>query len=70
MAGVGVGGPIFAAPPEPSYGAGTVVALGLSSILLTLVGIMMYDIIRNMWSWDTPYTFSSTLMDMILGMFG
>ena len=66
----GMGVPMFAPPPEPSYGIGTVAALGFSSILMTLVGIMMYDIIRNMWSWDTPYSFNSSLMDMILKMIG
>lgn len=60
---------VFAAPPEPAYGIGTVAALGFSSLVLTFVGIMMYDIIRHMWSWDTPYSFNSTLMDTILGMF-
>ncbi len=64
----GMGMPIYVPPPEPSYGIGTVAALGISSVLLTCVGIMMYDIIRNMWSWDTPYSFSSTLMDAILKM--
>jgi excisionase family DNA binding protein len=64
----GMGMPIYVPPPEPSYGIGTVAALGISSVLMTCVGIMMYDIIRNMWSWDTPYSFSSTLMDAILKM--
>jgi hypothetical protein len=60
---------VYAAPPEPAYGIGTVLALGFSSVVLTVVGIMMYDIIRHMWSWDTPYSFNSSLMDNILSMF-
>jgi hypothetical protein len=69
-AAAGAGGPVmYAAPPEPAYGIGTVLALGVSSVVLTLVGVMMYDLIRQMWSWDTPYSFNSSLMDMILGFF-
>ena len=67
----GMPGPVtYMAPPEPSYGIFTVCALGLSSVVLSLVGVMMYDLIRHMWSWDTPYSFNSSIMEMILGMFG
>jgi hypothetical protein len=68
---MGMGGPVmYAPPPEPSYGIGTVAALGFSTVVMAVVGVMMYDLIRNMWSWDTPYTFNSSLMDMILGLLG
>lgn len=71
QAPMGMGGPMmYAPPPEASYGIGTVAALGLSTVVMALVGVMMYDLIRNMWSWDTPYTFNSSLMDMILGLLG
>lgn len=62
--------PSFAPPPEPSYGIVAVLGLSFCSVALTLVGIMMYDILRHMWSWDTPYSFNSSLMDMILKLFG
>lgn len=69
--GMGMGmAPVFAAPPEPSYGIGTVLTLGFSSIVMAVVGVMMYDILRNMWSWDTTYAFNSPLMDMILSLVG
>jgi hypothetical protein len=29
----------------------------------------MYDVLRNMWSWDAPYTVSSPMMDTIIGWF-
>jgi hypothetical protein len=70
-ASMGMGGQVmYAPPPEPSYGIGTVAALGFSTAIMAVVGVMMYDLVRNMWSWDTPYTFNSSLMDMILGLLG
>ena len=37
-------------------------------VVMAVTGIMMYDIIRNMWSWDSPMSINSTLMDMIPGV--
>ena len=31
--------------------------------------MMMYDNLRNMWSWDGPYSVNSWLMDTIVGLF-
>ncbi|MCE9604019.1 MAG: helix-turn-helix domain-containing protein [Planctomycetia bacterium] len=60
-------GPSFGSVPDTRFGIGSVATLGLCSIVMTLTGIMMYDIIRNMWSFDKPLPVDSTLMDMILG---
>jgi excisionase family DNA binding protein len=60
-------GPGYATVPDTRFGAGSVIALGLCSVIMTITGIMMYDIIRNMWSWSEPLSVDSTLMDMILG---
>jgi excisionase family DNA binding protein len=54
------------AGPDTVFGAGSVITLVVCTLFMGLAGVMMYDIVRNMWSWDTPYSFSSTLMDMIL----
>jgi hypothetical protein len=35
-----------------------------------LSGMMMYDLMRHMWSWDSPYAVNSKLMDTILNLFG
>ncbi len=34
-----------------------------------LVGMMMYDLLRNMWSWNGAHPVNSGLMDTILGWF-
>ncbi len=39
-------------------------------VFLTLVGMMMYDLLRNMWSWNGTYSVNSSLMDGILEMIG
>jgi hypothetical protein len=67
-AGMGGGAMSFQpAGPDTAFGVGSVVTLVVCTVFMGLAGVMMYDIIRNMWSWDTPYSFNSTLMDMILG---
>ncbi|MBL9082235.1 MAG: helix-turn-helix domain-containing protein [Planctomycetales bacterium] len=58
----------YATVPDTHFGVGTVAAMSVCVILMGLTGIMMYDIIRNMWAWDTPLSVSSTLMDMIPGV--
>ena len=40
-----------------------------ASIFLMLCGMMMYDMVRNIWSWDGTYSANSTLMDLILKWF-
>ena len=33
------------------------------------VGMSMFDLLRNMWSWGGPYGVNSSLMDMVLSWF-
>lgn len=54
--------------PDTHFGVGSVAALAVCAVLMAVTGIMMYDIIRNMWSWDSPMSINSTLMDMIPGV--
>ncbi len=69
-----------AAVPLPSGGApvlqeapysGLVVWLGLFPcvLLLTLAGMMSFDLVRNMWSWGGTMTINSTLLDALKGLF-
>jgi hypothetical protein len=52
--------------PGTRFGVGSVVALTFCTLLLAVCGIMMFDLIRNMWSWDTPYGLNSAIMDMFV----
>jgi excisionase family DNA binding protein len=58
-----------AALPEAPYTVWNVLSLAACAIILVLTGMMAYDLLRNMWSWEGPYTVNSSLMDGILSMF-
>ena len=38
------------------------------TVLLALCGMMCFDLVRNMWSWNGPYSLNSTIMDAILSV--
>ncbi len=64
--------PSAAALPEAPYSIWNIVSLVFVSMLLILVGMMMYELLRNMWGFDKPIKtaeFDTWLMDMILGWF-
>ncbi|MFZ1935519.1 MAG: helix-turn-helix domain-containing protein [Thermoguttaceae bacterium] len=54
-----------AAVAEPPYTAWQIAGLAACSVLLGLCGIMMYDLVRSMWSWEQPSTIGSGLMNTI-----
>ena len=56
--------------PEAPYSIWNVLSLALCAIFLMLTGMMLYDLLRNMWSWNGSYELNSTLMDAILDMVG
>ncbi|NLX97644.1 MAG: helix-turn-helix domain-containing protein [Rhodopirellula sp.] len=56
--------------PEAPYSTGVIVGLAFCALFLAFAGMMSFDLLRNMWSWQEPYTFNSALMDMVLGLFG
>ncbi len=55
--------------PETPYTGLQIAGLAVCAVLLMVCGMMMYDLLRNMWSWDGPYSINSSLMDSILSMF-
>ncbi|QDT95347.1 hypothetical protein [Gimesia aquarii] len=63
------GGRSAAMAPEPEWGAGTFAALGISTLLLGICTIMMYDLIRTMWHYDDPSSVSSFFLETFGGMF-
>lgn len=71
FAGTAGGGAFMQAPAvvEAPFTKWNVLFLSLCSILLLLCGMMLYDLMRNMWSWDQPYPVNSKLMNGIIDMF-
>jgi hypothetical protein len=55
---------------EAQYGIGSILLLSTCVLLLGLGGLMMLDMIQNIWSWNGNYTINSSLLDALLGMFG
>jgi hypothetical protein len=56
-----------AALPEAPYSALNIAGLAFCTVVLLIVGMMMYDLVRNMWQWNQPTAVSSWLMDLLLG---
>jgi hypothetical protein len=53
---------------EAPYSVLNVISLAGCALFLMLTGMFMFDLMRNMWSWQGPYQFNSSLMDSILSM--
>ena len=64
--GAPLGQAAAAALPEAPYTGWNIFFLSVCSVFLLLVGMMMYDLLRNMWSWDGAYAVNSSVMDFIL----
>jgi excisionase family DNA binding protein len=55
---------------ESSYTGLQIAGLSACAAILMLCGMMMYDLLRNMWSWNGTFSVNSGLMDTILHWFG
>jgi hypothetical protein len=58
---------VLAPGREAPYGILAMTLLTLSVIVLSLTGMMTFDLMRNIWSWDGAYTANSWIMDQIVG---
>ena len=54
-------------PKETPFSLLSIIGLTACTLVLAVGGLMMYDLVRNIWSWDSPYPFTSALMDSFLG---
>lgn len=66
--GVGKSGAAGSEPSDSSYSIWNVLGLFGVVFLLAFSGILLTDLINNMWSWQGPYNVNSSIMDAILGM--
>jgi excisionase family DNA binding protein len=55
--------------PEAPYSIWNVLSLASCALILLFGGMLMYDLIRNIWSWDQPYSVTSGIMDTVAGWF-
>lgn len=52
------------------YSLWNVLSLLAIVVVLSLTGMLMTDLVRNMWTWDEPFTASTPVMDVMVRMFG
>jgi hypothetical protein len=55
---------------EPPYSVWNVLSLGVVAGMLALSGMMMVDVMLNMWSFSSPNSVSTGLMDVFVSMLG
>ena len=58
-----------AAEPEGKYGLGSILGLAAVSVVLAMTGIMMYEMLIYMWSWDNPSPIVGTVSDSLVNLF-
>jgi hypothetical protein len=70
--GMGGGQPVYVQVPktETPYSVWNVLALGTVAGMLALSGMMMVDVMLNMWAFGGTNSVSTGLMDMFVSMFG
>ncbi|MCO6457914.1 MAG: helix-turn-helix domain-containing protein [Pirellulaceae bacterium] len=56
--------------PEAPYSIWNVLSLLVIVMLMSLTGMLMMDLIRNMWSWEGEYAATTSIMDGIFDMLG
>ncbi len=55
---------------DSEYTVMNVVGLGSCAVLLFLGGIVMIDMVRNVWSWDQNFALNDSIVESVLGLFG
>ncbi len=60
-----MGGAPIAAPAEAPYSSANITVLSVCVVLLMLCGMMTFDLMRNMWGWNGPYSVNSSILDSI-----
>jgi hypothetical protein len=56
--------------PDVRFSMANILALSACVLALALCGMMMFDLVRNMWSWSQPYPVTSSLMEGLMKWFG
>ncbi len=54
---------------EARFSTWDVVGLVCCALLLVMCGMVMFDLMRNMWSWEGTYAANGMVMDFLLGLF-
>lgn len=60
----------LAAAQDIPYSIWNVLSLLTIIVILAITGMLMTDLVRNMWTWDQTFTASTPIMDVMVRMFG
>lgn len=60
----------LAAAQDLPYSIWNVLSLLAIVVVLSITGMLMTDLVRNMWAWDETFTASTPIMDVMVRMFG
>jgi hypothetical protein len=60
----------LAAAQDMPYSIWNVLSLLGIVVVLAVTGMLMTDLVRNMWTWDETFTASTPIMDVMVRMFG
>jgi len=60
----------LAAAQDLPYSIWNVLSLLAIVVVLSVTGMLMTDLVRNMWTWDETFTASTPIMDVMVRMFG
>ena len=55
---------------EAPFSTWNVVSLVACAVFLLLCGMMIFDLLKNMWSWNGPSTVNSSIMDALANSIG
>lgn len=55
--------------PEAPYSIWNVLSMLVCIVILSIAGMLIYDLVRQVWSWDGVHPVNSGMMDAIIGMF-
>lgn len=64
------GAMVYAPLPEMPYSVWNVLSLLGILVVLTLTGMLMTDLVRNMWTWDQTFSATTPVMDALVRLFG
>ncbi len=56
--------------PEAPYSVWQVGSLAIVALMLAFTGILMVDVVRNIWSFDQPYGASTSIMNSVIEALG
>ena len=56
--------------PEAEYSGWNIAGLAMTMFVMLLGGLLMTDVVRNIWSWNGDFSATSSLMDLIVSSLG